>query len=338
MAWIGATYAAFAFQPYGSTRPEKALRKARKKKASKHVRTLRHQTDLPHDAQEFLICWGESPSKTLNRFENGLSYEVRCVAWQLASQSIEILESNRGVYYSLLDEESSYMDNIHMDLERTWPFFQGEIPEEIKTGTVNILKAYSVKDDVIGYAQGVNYVAAALIYVGMEEESAFWLLMRIMKGYSLERLYPSQFTVMSECFEKFDQLLQLYVPRVFDHLDTELGVSSSYYVQQWFQTIFLYSQRLELSLRVIDLLVSRQVEALFAVGLSIMTLSQDKLLQIHSFPQALSYLREIAEEDLPTDAIIHRAAGYPNLLQQLAELNRQHKIASDPALEECVLL
>ena len=95
-----------------------------------------------------------------------------------------------------------------------------------------------------------------------------------MKGYSLERLYPSQFTVMSECFEKFDQLLQLYVPRVFDHLDTELGVSSSYYVQQWFQTIFLYSQRLELSLRVIDLLVSRQVEALFAVGLSIMTLSQ----------------------------------------------------------------
>ena len=37
--------------------------------------------------------------QTLNRFENGLSYEVRCVAWQLASQSIEILESNRGVYY-----------------------------------------------------------------------------------------------------------------------------------------------------------------------------------------------------------------------------------------------
>ena len=86
--------------------------------------------------------------QTLNRFENGLSYEVRCVAWQLASQSIEILESNRGVYYvrfvfyfrsfhkltppkSLLDEESSYMDNIHMDLERTWPFFQGEIPEEM---------------------------------------------------------------------------------------------------------------------------------------------------------------------------------------------------------------
>ena len=42
--------------------------------------------------------------------------------------------------------------------------------ENRKTGTVNILKAYSVKDDVIGYAQGVNYVAAALIYVGMEEE------------------------------------------------------------------------------------------------------------------------------------------------------------------------
>jgi hypothetical protein len=105
-------------------------------------------------------------------------------------------------------------------------------------------------------------------------QNAFWLLMRMMKGYSLERLYPSLFTVMSECFTKFDQLLQLYHPEVYTHLHHTLGVASSFYVQQWFQTVFLYSQRLELALRVVDLMIVRKVEALFAVGLSIVAHSE----------------------------------------------------------------
>ena len=38
---------------------------------------------------------------------------------------------------------------------------------------MNVLRAYSVKDEVIGYAQGINYLAAALAYTGMEEEVYF---------------------------------------------------------------------------------------------------------------------------------------------------------------------
>ena len=99
------------------------------------------------------------------------------------------------------------------------------------------------------------------------------MLMRMLKGYSLERLYPSPYSVMGQCFSKFDKLLEIHVPDVAAHL-RQHEVSSSYFLQQWFHTLFLYSQRLELSLRVIDIMVLRKVEALFAVGLAIVVLSR----------------------------------------------------------------
>ena len=34
----------------------------------------------------------------------------------------------------------------------------------------NVLNAYANKDDVIGYAQGMNYVVAMLMQTGMPEE------------------------------------------------------------------------------------------------------------------------------------------------------------------------
>ena len=102
--------------------------------------------------------------------------------------------------------------------------------------------------------------------------------MRMMKGYSMERLYPSETSVMNECFTKFDKLLQLHTPKLRNHMTYKLGVVLFLYLQQWFQTLFLYSSRMDLTLRVIDLLIIRKIEALFSVSLAVIVLLEGGIL------------------------------------------------------------
>lgn len=104
----------------------------------------------------------------------------------------------------------------------------------------------------------------------------FWLLMRIMKGYSLERIFPSSYSVIADCFVRYEKLLQLYTPNVYRHMTRKLGVSAPMYAQQWFQTIFSYTQRFDLALRVLDLMMVRKIEALFCVSIAIIVLSKGK--------------------------------------------------------------
>ena len=108
--------------------------------------------------------------------------------------------------------------------------------------------------------------------------------MRIMKGYSLERIFPSEYSVIGECFVKFEKLLQLYTPAVYRHL-TKLNVGATFYAQQWFQTIFSYNQRIDLALRVFDLMMIRKIEALFCVSVAIIQLSEGNITTILPKPQ-----------------------------------------------------
>ena len=97
-----------------------------------------------------------------------------------------------------------------------------------------------------------------------------------MKGFSLERIYPSQFSVINECFIKYEKLMQIYAPSAFKFLISDYEISSSFYIQQWFQTIFLYTQRIDLTLRVLDLMMIRKIEALFCVSIAIIVLAEGK--------------------------------------------------------------
>ena len=100
--------------------------------------------------------------------------------------------------------------------------------------------------------------------------------MRLMKGYSLEKLYPSPLSELTECLEKFDILLKIYMPDIQKQLQ-ELGAELQLYIPQWFQTIFLYTQRVDLSIRVLDMLIIHGIQALFRVGLAIISLARGLL-------------------------------------------------------------
>ena len=44
----------------------------------------------------------------------------------------------------------------------------------------NVLKAYANYDAEIGYIQGMNYIAALMLYYIEDEETVFWCLYQLM--------------------------------------------------------------------------------------------------------------------------------------------------------------
>ena len=86
---------------------------------------------------------------------------------------------SEDLYQKLLDINNPVEEyKISKDIKRTLPELK-MFQEDYQTGKnklFNVLKAYATYDNDIGYAQGVNYLAAILLIQIEDEVKAFWCL------------------------------------------------------------------------------------------------------------------------------------------------------------------
>jgi hypothetical protein len=114
---------------------------------------------------------GPSPSdlakKLSKAIQRGIPSTLRGIMWQLMSSSKD--PDLEQVYSSLLKQTSSHEKAISRDLSRTFPnheyFKEGGVPG---TGTgqenlFNVVKAYSLYDEEVGYCQGLQFIVGPLL-------------------------------------------------------------------------------------------------------------------------------------------------------------------------------
>jgi len=80
----------------------------------------------------------------------------------------------------------------------------------------NILKALSVCFKDMGYCQGLNFLAAGMLFY-MSDEDAFWMLNSLMVNYDCLAMYKKVDTVHKYCFV-FSKLLENFLPKVHKKL------------------------------------------------------------------------------------------------------------------------
>ncbi|MEQ2203293.1 hypothetical protein XENOCAPTIV_028199, partial [Xenoophorus captivus] len=120
------------------------------------------------------------------RCRKGIPSSLRSKAWQLLSDSQELLEANPGKFEELEREpgEPKWLDIIEKDLHRQFPFHEmfaargGHGQQDL----YRILKAYTVYRPDEGYCQAQAPVAAVLL-MHMPAEQAFWCLVQICDKY-----------------------------------------------------------------------------------------------------------------------------------------------------------
>ncbi|KAJ8094980.1 hypothetical protein PM082_010197 [Marasmius tenuissimus] len=223
----------------------------------------------------------------------GLPNRLRGEMWEVLSGSIFLRYSNPGFYLRILEENKGRTtpstDDIEKDLHRSLPEYPGYQSEEGIGALRRVLQAYSFRNPELGYCQAMNILAAAIL-IYMSEEQAFWLLEvlcdRLLPGYYAPSMHG---TLLDQ--RVFEALVQRCLPMIHEHfqaVDVQLSVASL----PWFLSLFINSMPMVFAFRIVDCFFCMGPKVLFQVGLAILKINGEKLLQVQDDGGFLNLMRD----------------------------------------------
>lgn len=209
----------------------------------------------------------------------GLPNRLRGEIWELSSGSLYLRLENPNLYADTLakfsGKESLAIDEIEKDLNRSLPEYPGFQSEDGINRLRRVLTAYSWIDPEVGYCQAMNIVVAALL-IYMSEAQAFFILStlcdRLLPGYYSSTMYG---TLLDQ--KVFESLVEKTMPILWEHLvksDVQLSVVSL----PWFLSLYINSMPLVFAFRVLDVFFVEGPKVLFQVGLAILRINGEELL------------------------------------------------------------
>lgn len=209
----------------------------------------------------------------------GLPNRLRGEIWELTSGSFFLRLQNPKLYTETLAKhsgrESLAIDEIEKDLNRSLPEYPGFQDEQGIGRLRRVLTAYSWTNEEVGYCQAMNIVVAALL-IYMSETQAFFLLSvlcdRLLPGYYSSTMYG---TLLDQ--KVFESLVEKTMPILWDHLvksDVQLSVVSL----PWFLSLYINSMPLIFAFRVLDVFFLEGPKVLFQIGLAILRINGEELL------------------------------------------------------------
>ncbi|XP_054462772.1 TBC1 domain family member 10B-like [Anoplopoma fimbria] len=242
------------------------------------------------------------------RCRKGIPSSLRSKAWQLLSNSQELLDANPGKFDELEREpgEAKWLDIIEKDLHRQFPFHEmfaargGHGQQDL----YRILKAYTIYRPDEGYCQAQAPVAAVLL-MHMPAEQAFWCLVQICEKY-LPGYYSAGLEAIQLDGEIFFSLLRRTCPMAYRHLK-KFKIDPILYMTEWFMCIFSRTLPWASVLRVWDMFFCEGVKIVFRVGLVLlkqMLGSVDKLREVQGMYETMERLRNIAPDAIREDILV----------------------------------
>ncbi|KAJ5562412.1 hypothetical protein N7535_003135 [Penicillium sp. DV-2018c] len=222
----------------------------------------------------------------------GLPNRLRGEIWELTSGSLFLRLRSPKLYQQTLakfdGQESLAIDEIEKDLNRSLPEYPGFQSEEGIGRLRRVLTAYSWIDPEIGYCQAMNIVVAALL-IYMSEAQAFFLLSvlcdRLLPGYYSTTMYG---TLLDQ--KVFESLVEKTMPVLWDHL-TKSDVQLSVVSLPWFLSLYINSMPLVFAFRVLDVFFLEGPKVLFQVGLAILRVNGEELLETQDDGSFISVLK-----------------------------------------------
>ncbi|KAH7091691.1 rab-GTPase-TBC domain-containing protein [Paraphoma chrysanthemicola] len=222
----------------------------------------------------------------------GLPNRLRGEMWELTSGSFFLRLQSPNQFTDTLQKfsgrESLAIDEIEKDLNRSLPEYPGFQSEEGIGRLRRVLTAYSWTNEEVGYCQAMNIVVAALL-IYMSESQAFFLLSilcdRLLPGYYSQTMYG---TLLDQ--KVFESLVEKTMPILWDHLvksDVQLSVVSL----PWFLSLYINSMPLIFAFRVLDVFFLEGPKVLFQIGLAILRINGEELLDATDDGSFISVLK-----------------------------------------------
>ncbi|KAM4854292.1 TBC1 domain family member 1 isoform 6-T6 [Thomomys bottae] len=194
-------------------------------------------------------------------------------------------------YKELLKQLTSQQHAILIDLGRTFPthpYFSAQLGAG-QLSLYNILKAYSLLDQEVGYCQGLSFVAGILL-LHMSEEEAFKMLKFLMFDMGLRKQYRPDMIILQIQMYQLSRLLHDYHRDLYSHLE-EHEIGPSLYAAPWFLTVFASQFPLGFVARVFDMIFLQGSEVIFKVALSLLGSHKPLILQHENLETIVDFIK-----------------------------------------------
>ncbi|KAI8047927.1 rab-GTPase-TBC domain-containing protein [Thamnidium elegans] len=254
----------------------------------------------------------------------GIPPSIRGMVWQLLAKSKD--EELVSKYMDLLKLSSPYDKMIQRDLARTFPghIYFKETDGQGQEGLYNVVRAFSLYDDVVGYCQGLAFIVGPLL-LNMPDEDAFCVLIQLMNKYGLRGHFTPEMDGLQLRLYQFDELVKEHLPHVSRHLN-EQGINSTMYASQWFMTLFAYKFPLNLVFRIYDVIFTEGIGSIFKFAIALLKKNQTTILGL-DFEHLLDFLKNGLFEEYKDDdrRFVSDACELEFSAKRLLQLEKEYK-------------
>lgn len=214
----------------------------------------------------------------------GVPNHVRAGVWRLIGNTADAATTNPGRYDQCASQPISRKTSHQLDIDinrtnRSHFLFK----ERYGQGQISlfcILRAYSILDPVVGYCQGMSDVTALMMQY-LEEEEAFWLLVRLMQDplFNMAERFQDDFKGLKRAWYVHDKLVETQLPRLHAHL-TAGRIEAAHYTIKWYLKCFLDGLSFDCVLRVWDVLLYEGTDVLYTFVMTLLKYHEAAILAI----------------------------------------------------------
>ncbi|XP_052825094.1 TBC1 domain family member 1 [Octopus bimaculoides] len=168
------------------------------------------------------------------------------------------------------------------------PYFRTQLgPGQL--ALFNLLKAYSLIDQEVGYCQGLSFIAGMLL-IHMDEESAFHILKYLMFNMGLRNQFRPSMTALQIKLYQLTRLIHDNHRDLYEHFE-EHEIVPTLYAAPWFLTIFASQFPLGFVSRVFDLIFLQGIDSIFKVALILLGDHKQLIMHCESFESIVEFLK-----------------------------------------------
>ncbi|KAI8112700.1 hypothetical protein M9434_004021 [Picochlorum sp. BPE23] len=246
----------------------------------------------------------------------GIPPELRKHVWLHLSGAHAVKHASGTFGYMYYIEKSKLNENcrrqIDLDVPRTFPNNQWIQSDVGQVSLKRVLYAFSAENTVIGYCQGMNYVASMLLLaLEYDEEAAFWTMCCLIghdsrDGILYHDLYANNLSGCHVEMRSLDMLVESKLPKLAKHMKgLECGMTML--ATEWFLCLFSTTLPAETTFRIWDALFSEGPKILYRISIALLKLHESILLAAENSGELLRNMRAAAAKEYDRDELLHIA-------------------------------
>ena len=167
---------------------------------------------------------------------------------------------------------------IEKDITRTFyteKFTQGNGNDLLK----NILNSVAFIRPEIGYCQGMNFIAGALINFIENEQICFWIFLSFIDDIELNLLFLKNMPDYNIRIFQLNYYIKIYFPELFNHLQ-KAQINADLFFSKWIITIFSNYLPFNVLYKVWDIFIIDKWKAIFKFSMIFLYFMKDKLMKM----------------------------------------------------------